>query len=93
MISDIPTLRSLIAVVDSGSVVEAARACGYSPAAVSRQLARLQARLGTRLLEAHGRGIRPTECGRVLAEEARRLIAEAGRFDEAALALARSAAT
>ena len=83
MIADIRALRSMVEVVDRGSVVAAARACGYSPAAVSRQLARLQNRIGVTLFEPDGRGIRPNDRGMCVAEEARRLIAEVARFEGA----------
>lgn len=93
MISDLQALRSFIAVVERGSVVAAARECGYSPAAVSRQLGRLQRKLGVTLFEPVGRGIRPTAHGVRLAEEARVFVAEARRFEDAARALAGTAAS
>jgi DNA-binding transcriptional LysR family regulator len=87
VISDIATLRSLVLVVERGSIVAAARECGYTPGAISRQLGRLQRRLGVNLFEPDGRGIRPNERCVRLADDARRLIAEVHRFDDAALAL------
>ncbi|MBD8023298.1 LysR family transcriptional regulator [Microbacterium gallinarum] len=91
MIDDLHTLRSFVAVVDCGSVVAAARHRGYSTAAVSRQLGRLQRRLGVRLFEPAGRGIRATDEGRRLADEARQLITQVRIFEDAASAIAREA--
>ncbi|MCH6230896.1 LysR family transcriptional regulator [Microbacterium sp. CFH 31415] len=91
MITDLHTLRSFVAVVECGSVVAAARCRGYSAAAVSRHLGRLQRRLGVALFEPDGRGIRPTQHGLQLAEQARELIAEVRRFDAAVAAVAAAA--
>lgn len=75
-------LQTFVAVLDNGSVMAAARECGYSPAAVSRQMSRLQRRLGVRLFEPDGRGIRPTAIAEELAVGARRLLAASALFDE-----------
>ena len=83
-------LNTFVAVVDHGSVIGASRVCGYSPAAVSRQMAGLQRRLGVRLFEADGRGIRSTAAAEDLAVEARRLLDESYRFDAHARAVALS---
>ena len=75
-------LRTFIAVIDHGSIIGASRDCGYSPAAVSRQMSALQARLGVRLFEPDGRGIRPRPIAEELAVGARRLLDECDQFDE-----------
>lgn len=82
MSPDLAVIQSFLAVIDCGSIVEASRARGYSPAAVSRQLARLQSRLGVRLFVPDGRSIRPTEAAILLAVRARELVAEVERFRE-----------
>ncbi|TCJ21975.1 LysR family transcriptional regulator [Microbacterium sp. PI-1] len=74
-------LRTLVAVVDSGSFVAGARSCGYSTAQVSRQMNQLQRRLGAQLFEKNGRILRATPLGVRVAEQARELVAEADRFD------------
>lgn len=74
-------LRTFVAVVDHGSVIAAARECGYTPAAVSRQMSRLQRRLGVALFEPDGRGIRATAIAEELATGARRLLRESSEFD------------
>ncbi|HBS08597.1 MAG TPA: NAD-dependent succinate-semialdehyde dehydrogenase [Microbacterium sp.] len=81
MIADIDALRSLVAVVDSGSIGAAARDRGFSSAAISRQLARLNGRLGIRLFDREGRGIRPRRIAIELADEARTMLAQISRFD------------
>jgi len=70
-------LRCLVAIVDAGSLTDAAIELGVSQAAVSRTLAGLEAELGVRLLRRTTRQVSPTGTGvRVLAR-ARRLLAEA----------------
>lgn len=59
-------MQVLRAVVASGSVSAAARNLGYTPSAVSQQLAVLEREAGTVLLERTGRGVRATEAGRLL---------------------------
>ncbi|MFI2611333.1 LysR family transcriptional regulator [Kitasatospora sp. NPDC018619] len=71
----------LRAVVDHGSVSAAATALGYTPSAVSQQVATLERETGTALLERIGRGVRPTAAGLLLAGHAAaidRQVAEAG---------------
>ena len=70
-------LKTFLAVVDTGSVSGAARLRGYSSAAVSRQMAGLQRRLGVTLFLPEGRGIRPSAHAIRLAARSRALIAEA----------------
>jgi DNA-binding transcriptional LysR family regulator len=69
-------LRLLLAIVDAGSLAEAARRLGRSPPAVTRILADLERRVGTRLIQRTTRRVAPTESGRRLAEHARRLLAD-----------------
>lgn len=87
-----PGLRSLVALAQHGTVSGAARVQGYTPGAVSQQLASLERAVGSPLLEPAGRGVRLTEDGRLLvehagrilrAEEAARAALEAGRRDVA----------
>jgi DNA-binding transcriptional LysR family regulator len=73
-------LRLFVAVLDGGSLAAAARKLRRSPPAVTRALAELEARLGVRLIERTTRRLAPTEAGRRLAEQARRLILD---FEEA----------
>ncbi len=63
-------MQVLRAVVTSGSVTAAARNLGYTPSAVSQQVAALEKQAGVALLERVGRGVQPTAAGRLLAEYA-----------------------
>ncbi|GAB3295361.1 LysR family transcriptional regulator [Parasphingorhabdus pacifica] len=63
-------MQVLRAVVTSGSVSSAANNLGYTPSAISQQLATLEREAGTPLLEKAGRGVRPTPAGNLLAERA-----------------------
>ncbi|MEU3275208.1 LysR family transcriptional regulator [Saccharomonospora sp. NPDC006951] len=72
---DLPRLRLLRAVVATGSIRASATLLGYTPSAVSQQLASLQRETGLRLVEKAGRGIEPTSAGRTLAEETEPLFA------------------
>jgi DNA-binding transcriptional LysR family regulator len=66
---DLPRLRLLRAVVETGSIRATAASLGYTPSAVSQQLTALQRETGLRLLERVGRGIEPTVAARTLAAE------------------------
>ena len=62
------------AIVDGGSLAEGARRMRRSPAAVTRCLNAMEARLGVRLIERTTRWIAPTEAGRRLVEHARKVL-------------------
>ncbi|MFE8938237.1 LysR family transcriptional regulator [Streptomyces sp. NPDC000963] len=67
---DVRRMQVLRAVVASGSVTGAAANLGYTPSAVSQQIAVLEKEAGIALLERFGRGVRPTAAGRLLTEHA-----------------------
>lgn len=73
-------LAVLVAVIDHGSLVAAARRLRRSPPAVTRVLAALERRVGARLIERSTRQLSPTEAGRALAESSRALL---GAYDAA----------
>ena len=58
-----PDHELFAAILDTGSIAAAARVLGISPAMVSKRLARLEARLGTRLIERTTRRLHPTPVG------------------------------
>ena len=60
-------LQVLSAVVEAGSVTAAAAILGYTPSAISQSIAALERETGSMLFEKAGRGIRPTQAGRLLA--------------------------
>lgn len=76
------TLALLVAVVDTGSVGAAARAVGMAQPNASRALAGLEAQAGAALLRRSPRGTTPTATGLVVADQARAVLAAAGRFNE-----------
>ncbi|MCP3785472.1 LysR family transcriptional regulator [Micromonospora sp. A3M-1-15] len=67
---DVRRMQVLRAVVTSGSVTAAAAHLGYTPSAVSQQVAALEREAGIALLERVGRGVQPTAAGRLLTEHA-----------------------
>ncbi|MFH8465874.1 LysR family transcriptional regulator [Streptomyces sp. NPDC017991] len=77
---DVRRMQMLRAVVTSGSVTAAATRLGYTPSAISQQIAVLEKEARTPLLERVGRGVRPTEAGLLLtgyADTIGRQVAEA----------------
>ncbi|MFR9731470.1 LysR family transcriptional regulator [Saccharopolyspora sp. MS10] len=70
---DVRRMQVLRAVVSGGSISSAAANLGYTPSAISQQIATLEREAGTPLLEKAGRGVRPTPAGRLLAERATEL--------------------
>ncbi|MEU8762018.1 LysR family transcriptional regulator [Streptomyces sp. NPDC048659] len=71
---DLGRLRALHAVSVHGSVGAAATALGYTPSAVSQQIAKLERETRTTLLERSGRGVRLTDDARQLADTAQQLM-------------------
>ncbi|TWP45198.1 LysR family transcriptional regulator [Lentzea tibetensis] len=67
---DVRRMQVLRAVVTTGSITAAATNLGYTPSAVSQQVAGLEKQAGLPLLERVGRGVRPTAAGRLLTEHA-----------------------
>jgi DNA-binding transcriptional LysR family regulator len=59
----LPDMATFARVVDAGNFSEAARQLGSTPSTVSRQIKRLEASLGTRLLERSTRSVRVTDSG------------------------------
>jgi DNA-binding transcriptional LysR family regulator len=71
---DLGRLRALRAVATYGSVGAAADALGYTPSAVSQQLAKLERETRTPLLERRGRGIVLTDAAHHLAATAAQVL-------------------
>ncbi len=84
-----PALRALIHLARLGTMAAVAEELGYTPGAVSQQLARLEATVGTPLVTKVGRGVRLTDAGRVLARDAESVL----RAEQAALSAARATRT
>lgn len=65
---DARRIQVLHAVVTGGSITAAAQALGYTPSAISQQVAALERETGVALLERTGRGVRATQAGQVLSD-------------------------
>jgi DNA-binding transcriptional LysR family regulator len=72
-------------VADRGSFAEAARRLHRSPAAVTRAVAELEARLGVRLLNRTTRAVSVTEPGQRFLAGARRVLADLAEIEQAAI--------
>lgn len=70
-------LRAFVAVVETGSIVAAARSLNFARATLRRRLDELEARAGVALLHRTAQGVTPTEAGAVLATRGRGILEEA----------------
>lgn len=70
-------LRALGAVLDQGSFTQAAARLGTSQPTLSRQIATLEAQLGTPLFQRGARRLQPTPAALALADPAQRMLAAA----------------
>lgn len=75
-------------IVDSGSMAQAARVLGLAPATVTGALARMEKKLGVRLLDRTTRRINITEAGRLWYEHAKRIIEQSIEAEDAVRSLA-----
>jgi DNA-binding transcriptional LysR family regulator len=73
-----------VEVAERGSFAEAARRLGRSPAAVTRAVAELEARLGVRLLNRTTRAVSVTEAGQRFLAGATRVLADLDEIERAA---------
>lgn len=69
-----PALRSLHELARLGTIAAVAEARGYTPGAVSQQLATLERAVGQPLLDRVGRRVQLTDAGVVLVEHAERIL-------------------
>jgi DNA-binding transcriptional LysR family regulator len=76
-------LQVFALVVSGGGFSSAARVLHTTPSAVSRQVARLEDRLGIRLLHRNTRGVQLTEPGRVYHQNAQEILARMQVLEEA----------
>lgn len=86
-------LEAIVAVIDHGSVLAAARALGRRRATLLAQLDALEAELGSPLLVRGAHGSEPTRAGRLFADRARRILldtAALGRMLDEGLAQRRA---
>jgi DNA-binding transcriptional LysR family regulator len=73
---DLRSMECYLAVVEEGSITRAAQRLHMSQPPLTVRMKSLEAELGVALLFRHGRGVEPTAAGRVLADRARRLLAD-----------------
>ncbi|ARF54322.1 LysR family transcriptional regulator [Streptomyces gilvosporeus] len=76
-------LRSLVELTRRGTLTAVARALGYTPGAVSQQIAALEKATGMELLDRVGRRVELTDAGRTLARHAERILATEAEAVEA----------
>ena len=76
-------LEALHAAVETGSLSAAARRLGASQPAISRRLQRLEAELGTQLLDRSALGVEPTAAGARAAQCAEDVLAAVARLQSA----------
>src|ERR1700739_2880020 len=74
-------MKVFIVALDEGSLAAAGRKLGRSPAAVSRAIAFLEARVGTELLHRPTRSIKLSEEGERFAAACRRVLTELEEID------------
>lgn len=79
-------LQSFIAVVDCGSMADAARRLDLPPTTVAQQMRALEADVGCALLTRVGRTVRPTVVGARIAEHAREVLKSVENLRSAASA-------
>jgi DNA-binding transcriptional LysR family regulator len=77
-------MTAFVAVCETQSLTAAARRLGHSPSVMSRQIAALEARLGTRLFQRTTRQISLTEAGARYLERTRRILADLDEAERAA---------
>jgi DNA-binding transcriptional LysR family regulator len=82
-------LRYLVTVADEGHITRAAERLGIQQPPLTRAIRQLEEELGVALFERLPRGVRLTEAGRVVVEEAREVLARAERIQETAQRAAR----
>ena len=78
-------LRYALAVGHLGSMSAAARQLGVNPTTVLRRLEALESHLGARLFDRDRRGYLPTEAGRLVIEQARRMADQADEIERQVL--------
>jgi DNA-binding transcriptional LysR family regulator len=75
---DVQRLRAFALVLDLGSISAAATVLGYTPSAVSQQLAALEREVGMALVDRSQRPLRATGAGEVLRPHAERVLGALG---------------
>lgn len=69
-------LETFLLVAEHGSLAEAARRLGLTPAAIAQRMQALEDEFGVPLLSRTGRAVQPTPAGHAIIEQARRVISD-----------------
>ncbi|WDZ79228.1 LysR family transcriptional regulator (plasmid) [Ensifer adhaerens] len=69
-------LETFLTVVEHGSLAEASRRLGVTPAAIAQRIQALEDEIGLPLLARSGRRVKPTEAGIAILEKSRRVLAD-----------------
>jgi len=85
---DVRRLRMLREVALRGSIAGAAESLGFTPAAVSQQIAKLEREAGVPLVERGPRSIRPNAAGRALVTHAEAILARLAEAEDEIRAIA-----
>ncbi len=80
---DLRTMRYMMAIAEHGHMTRAGEALGVSQPALSSALRKLEEELGAALFHRTGRGVEPTEAGRVFLEHAARAVRQGEQAAEA----------
>jgi DNA-binding transcriptional LysR family regulator len=86
---DLRHLRYFVAVADQGGFTRAAETLGIAQPPLSQQIRQLEAELGVVLFQRLTRGVRLTQAGEILAEQARGILSQQAQFLSSAAGLAR----
>jgi DNA-binding transcriptional LysR family regulator len=86
---DLRRLRYLVTVAEEGHVTRAAERLGIQQPPLTRQIRALEEELGVRLFERLPRGMRVTDAGRAVVEEAQAILGRAERLPDLAARAAR----
>ena len=80
--SRLESMQNFVAVVDAGSITDAADKRGLTIAAVSKRLKMLETELGVRLLTRNTRQLAVTEAGQYYYQHCREILDEVGRVEQ-----------
>jgi DNA-binding transcriptional LysR family regulator len=69
-------LETFLIVAQHGSLAEASRRLGITPAAVAQRMQALEDEIGVPLLTRAGRHVKPTEAGHAILEQSRRIVSD-----------------
>ena len=80
--SDLADMKLFVRALACGSLSAAGRELGFSPAVASKRLARLEGRLGARLIQRSSRRLAPTEEGSLYLERCQQILADIDDAEE-----------